>query len=83
MRAGRPLELIENETLRHKAFEPVMLLGRDKYNALDIRVRVKGGGHVAQAYAIRQSLAKAIVSYYQKCAHPPLLSRLLRCLSRQ
>ena len=47
-----------------------MLLGRDKYNTLDIRVRVKGGGHVAQAYAIRQSLAKALVSYYQKCAPP-------------
>lgn len=66
--AGRPLELIETELLRHKAFEPVMLLGRDKYNELDIRVRVKGGGHVSQAYAIRQSLAKALVSFYQKCA---------------
>jgi ribosomal protein S9 len=66
--AGRPLELIENDTLRHKAFEPVILLGRDKYSELDIRVRVKGGGHVAQAYAIRQSLAKALVSFYQKCA---------------
>lgn len=45
-----------------------MLLGRDKYSGLDIRVRVKGGGHVSQAYAIRQALAKALVAYYQKCA---------------
>ena len=44
-----------------------MLMGRDKYSQLDIRVRVKGGGHVAQAYAIRQALAKALVAYYQKC----------------
>jgi small subunit ribosomal protein S16e len=58
---------METELLRHKVFEPVMLLGRDKYSQLDIRVRVKGGGHVAQAYAIRQALAKALVSYYQKC----------------
>jgi small subunit ribosomal protein S16e len=65
--AGRPLELIETELLRHKAFEPVMLIGRDKYSELDIRVRVKGGGHVSQAYAIRQCLAKALVSFYQKC----------------
>lgn len=65
--AGKPLELMETELLRHKVFEPVMLMGRDKYSQLDIRVRVKGGGHVAQAYAIRQALAKALVAYYQKC----------------
>jgi small subunit ribosomal protein S16e len=59
---------METELLRHKVFEPVMLLGRDKYSMLDIRVRVKGGGHVSQAYAIRQALAKALVAYYQKCA---------------
>lgn len=33
---------------------------------MDIRVRVKGGGHVAQIYAIRQSISKALVAYYQK-----------------
>ena len=31
-----------------------------------MRVRVKGGGFTAQVYAIRQAIAKAIVSYYQK-----------------
>ena len=34
---------------------------------VDIRLRVKGGGHVSQVYAIRQAIAKAIVAYYQKC----------------
>nr|GEU95867.1 40S ribosomal protein S16 [Tanacetum cinerariifolium] len=29
-------------------------------------VRVKGGGHTSQIYAIRQSIAKALVAYYQK-----------------
>ncbi|RLN20103.1 hypothetical protein BBJ28_00024748 [Nothophytophthora sp. Chile5] len=33
---------------------------------VDIRIRVKGGGHTAQIYAIRQAIAKAIVAYYQK-----------------
>ena len=33
---------------------------------MDIRVRVKGGGHIAQIYAIRQSISKALVAYYQK-----------------
>jgi small subunit ribosomal protein S16e len=33
---------------------------------VDIRVRVTGGGHTSQVYAIRQAIAKAIVAYYQK-----------------
>ncbi|KMT19662.1 hypothetical protein BVRB_1g010490 [Beta vulgaris subsp. vulgaris] len=31
-----------------------------------MRIRVKGGGHTSQIYAIRQSIAKALVAYYQK-----------------
>lgn len=30
-------------------------------------MRVNGGGHVAQVYAIRQAISKALVAYYQKC----------------
>jgi ribosomal protein S9 len=52
--------------MRFKAFEPLLLLGKSRWNFLDIRLRVKGGGHVSQIYAIRQAIAKAIVSYYQK-----------------
>lgn len=63
---GSPLELIQPEMLRFKAFEPVMLLGKERFSNLDIRVRVKGGGHVSQVYAIRQAIAKAIVAFYQK-----------------
>ena len=33
---------------------------------MDLRVRVKSGGHVSQMYAVRQAIAKAIVAYYQK-----------------
>ena len=61
-----PLELLEPEALRIKAFEPVMLLGRSRFSSVDIRVRVKGGGHTAQIYAIRQAIAKSLVAYYQK-----------------
>ena len=28
---------------------------------------MSGGGHVAQIYAIRQAISKALVAYYQKC----------------
>lgn len=40
---------------------------QERFSGVDIRVRVKGGGHVAQIYAIRQAISKALVSYYQKC----------------
>ncbi|GJP67599.1 hypothetical protein CLOP_g24404, partial [Closterium sp. NIES-67] len=63
---GSPLELIEPDTLRAKAFEPVTVLGKDKFANVDIRIRVQGGGHVSQIYAIRQAIAKALVAYYQK-----------------
>ncbi|XP_026554969.1 40S ribosomal protein S16 isoform X2 [Pseudonaja textilis] len=64
---GRPLEMIEPRTLQYKLLEPVLLLGKERFAGVDIRVRVKGGGHVAQIYAIRQSISKALVAYYQKC----------------
>ena len=47
--------------------EPIILLGRQRFANLDLRIRVKGGGHVSQMYAVRQAIAKAIVAYYQKC----------------
>merc|ERR1712157_494764 len=53
---GRPLEQME----------PVLLLGKARFEGVDIRIRVKGGGRVAQVYAIRQALAKSLVAYYQK-----------------
>ncbi|XP_073476351.1 small ribosomal subunit protein uS9 [Aquarana catesbeiana] len=63
---GRPLEIIEPATLQYKLLEPVLLLGKERFAGVDIRVRVKGGGHVAQVYAIRQAISKSLVAYYQK-----------------
>lgn len=37
-----------------------------QYSPVDIRVRVSGGGHVSQVYAIRQAIAKSLVAYYAK-----------------
>eukprot|EP00922_Rhytidocystis_sp_ex-Travisia-forbesii_P015220 GHVS01022725.1.p2 GENE.GHVS01022725.1~~GHVS01022725.1.p2 ORF type:complete len:151 (-),score=21.32 GHVS01022725.1:149-601(-) len=63
---GFPLELVRPEALRVKTFEPVLLLGKERFAGIDIRIRVRGGGHTAQIYAIRQSIAKAVVAYNQK-----------------
>ena len=49
-----------------QVYEPLLLLGLDKFSMVDIRVRVTGGGHTSQIYAIRQAIAKSIVAYYQK-----------------
>ncbi|RZR92014.1 hypothetical protein BHM03_00020237 [Ensete ventricosum] len=63
---GVPIELVKPEILRLKAFEPVLLLGRQRFMGVDIRIRVRGGGKTSQIYAIRQSIAKALVAYHQK-----------------
>ncbi|XP_060211133.1 small ribosomal subunit protein uS9-like [Lycium barbarum] len=63
---GVPIELVQPEILRYKAVEPILLLGRHRYAAVDMRIRVKGGGHTSQIYAIRESIAKALVAFYHK-----------------
>ncbi|XP_046970946.1 40S ribosomal protein S16 [Vanessa cardui] len=63
---GRPLDLVEPRLLQYKLQEPILLLGKEKFSGVDIRVTVKGGGHVAQIYAIRQAISKALIAFYQK-----------------
>ncbi|XP_070554947.1 small ribosomal subunit protein uS9 [Ptychodera flava] len=63
---GRPLDTMEPVSLRYKLQEPILLLGKERFSGVDIRVRVKGGGRVAQIYAIRQAISKSLVAYYQK-----------------
>ena len=63
---GRPIDLVEPKGLKLKVYEPILILGQDRFSPVDIRVRVKGGGQSAQIYAIRQAIAKSLVAYYQK-----------------
>jgi len=63
---GMPLDLIEPELLKFKAFEPLLLLGQVGFGDIDIRIRVKGGGHISQIYAIRQAIARGLVKYFEK-----------------
>jgi small subunit ribosomal protein S16e len=64
---GQPLSLVEPEPLRFKVFEPILLLGSNLFSNIDIRIRVRGGGYVAQIYAIRQAICKSLVAWQQKC----------------
>ena len=63
---GVPIELITPVCMRVKSYEPILLVGKEKFAGVDIRVRVRGGGDIAQIYAIRQAIAKAIVAWNQK-----------------
>ncbi|XP_036620495.1 40S ribosomal protein S16-like [Trichosurus vulpecula] len=58
--------MIEPRTLQYKLLEPVLLIGKECFAGVDIRVHVKGGGHAAEIYTIWQSISKALVAYYQK-----------------
>ncbi|KAI0669805.1 ribosomal protein S9 [Trametes maxima] len=63
---GSPISLLKPEILRFKVYEPILVAGEEAFSAIDIRLRVKGGGHTSQVYAIRQAIAKAVVAYYAK-----------------
>ncbi|KAJ9054483.1 40S ribosomal protein S16 [Entomophthora muscae] len=63
---GFPLELLAPEILKFKVYEAILLVGKERFADLDIRIRVSGGGHTSQVYAIRQALAKSLVAFYQK-----------------
>merc|ERR1712099_185805 len=63
---GRPLDKIEPECLKLKLMEPLNIVGEERFSGVDIKVKVQGGGRVAQIYAIRQAVSKALVAYYQR-----------------
>lgn len=63
---GIPIQNIEPKPLRIKIFEPILVLGVDAFKDLKIRVRVNGGGPVAQLYAARLAISKGIVAWNQK-----------------
>ena len=63
---GKPLHLVEPASMRLKVYEPLFILGANKYEGLSIRVRVSGGGSTAQVMAVRQAIAKSVIAYAQK-----------------
>ena len=47
---GYPIDGLLPESMRYKVFEPILLVGNDKFKEVDIRVRVRGGGNVSQIF---------------------------------
>lgn len=63
---GKSLNFIEPASMRMKVWEPILLLGQTRFQNLNIRVRVRGGGSTSQCMAIRQAIAKAVIAFSQK-----------------
>ena len=63
---GKPLQMLEPVSMRIKAYEPVLLVGADKFKELSLTVRVRGGGQSNQVFAVRQAIAKSLIAFYQK-----------------
>ena len=63
---GRPLHLMEPEAMRMKVFEPIFVVGGNRFKDLTIKVRVKGSGSMAQVIAVRAAIAKGLLAYHQQ-----------------
>ena len=64
---GCPIELVEPELLRYKVFEPILLLGRERFAIMDLRIRVKGGGYTSQIYGAHSRALRAAACTTRGC----------------
>ncbi|HDD67629.1 MAG TPA: 30S ribosomal protein S9 [Candidatus Thorarchaeota archaeon] len=61
---GKPLEILQPEVARLRIMEPLLLFG-DGWKKYDIRVRVRGGGFMSQADAVRMAIATGLIKMSQ------------------
>jgi small subunit ribosomal protein S9 len=61
---GQPLEIMQPEMARLRIMEPLIIFG-EGWKRYDIKVRVRGGGFMSQADAIRMSVATGLVRMSQ------------------
>ena len=60
-----PIEFYQPELARLRIMEPLVLAGEDYVSKVDIFVRVKGGGFMGQADAVRTAIAIGLVKYFE------------------
>ncbi len=61
---GTPLEVYQPDIARMRIMEPLILFGSN-WKKYDIKVRVKGGGYMSQADAVRMALATGLIRMSQ------------------
>ncbi len=74
-----PLEAYGQETVRTKIYEPLLVLG-ERSKAMDIGVRVSGGGIMGQAEAARTAIARGIAEWSRSAEVRRLLTRYDRSM---
>lgn len=60
---GIPLEIYEPRIARMKMMEPIIVAGDGIASKLDIYVKVKGGGFMGQAEAVRIVISKILAEF--------------------
>ena len=65
---GVPLEVLPNELKRVKINEVFVLAGSEKRDSVDIKVKVKGGGFMGQAEAVRTAIARGLIEFFDDMA---------------
>ena len=61
---GKRLDAIENKYVRLLISEPILLIG-DLAKKVNIKIKIRGGGIISQAYAARCAIARSIVRYFK------------------
>jgi small subunit ribosomal protein S9 len=75
----QPLEIFEPYMARQKIQEPLFMVG-DKWKALDIEVRVEGGGIMGQAAAARTAVARGLIAWLKDAKLAEMFKRYDRSL---
>jgi len=71
IRAGRgririnnvPLEIFEPQTARLKMMEPLLQVGDELRNQIDVNIKVSGGGFMGQTEAARMTIARGLLRW--------------------
>ena len=71
IRAGRgririnnvPLEIFEPQTARLKMMEPLLQVGDELRNQIDVNIKVSGGGFMGQAEAARMAITRGLLRW--------------------
>ena len=58
-----PYEILPELLYREQISELVTLIGKDKFEKVDIHVNVKGGGRAGQISATKTAIARVIIGY--------------------
>ena len=67
---GQPIEFLQPEMLRLKLLEPMLILGQQRFQLVDIRLRVQGGGYTSQVYGQSQLSQQTAPRALPGCASP-------------